>query len=44
MPFTAGWLISAIKWGGGAPNSFPVEADVDAFVLAATTEAAFKVL
>ncbi|MFD5088839.1 hypothetical protein ACFWOG_40340 [Kitasatospora sp. NPDC058406] len=44
VPFTAGWLISAIKWGGGAPNSLPVEANIDAFVLAATTEAALKLL
>ncbi|ARF82037.1 hypothetical protein ACIG0C_36665 [Kitasatospora aureofaciens] len=44
VPFTAGWLISAIKWGGGRAESFPVEADVEAFVLAATTEAALKQL
>ncbi|MFF0416268.1 hypothetical protein ACFYUY_38290 [Kitasatospora sp. NPDC004745] len=44
VPFTAGWLISAIKWGGGAAGSLPIEGDVDAFVLAATTEAAFKLL
>ncbi|MCX4743911.1 hypothetical protein OG455_36710 [Kitasatospora sp. NBC_01287] len=44
VPFTAGWLISAIKWGGGAAGSLPIEVDVDTFVLAATTEAAMKLL
>ncbi|WP_153882871.1 hypothetical protein [Streptomyces sp. CB01881] len=30
------------RWGGDAASSLPVNVDIDAFVMAATTEAALK--
>jgi len=46
IAFTAGWLVSNIKWGGGDSSPLPAlpHGGLDAFVVGATSEQAFKSL
>ncbi|MFE4600594.1 hypothetical protein ACFRKE_07025 [Kitasatospora indigofera] len=44
IAFSAGWLASNLRWAGGRAEDLPLDVDIDAFVLAATSEEALKAL